>query len=222
MIMTRMLVATAGLAGLAAIAFGTGAANAERAVPIPAAARDVPQAKGLQTAVLAGGCFWGMEAVFDNVKGVKSVTSGYAGGTAATATYDQVSSETTGHAEAIRVVYDPAVVSYGTLLRVYFSVAHNPTELNRQGPDSGPSYRSAIFPQTPAQKLVAAAYIDQLKRTGAFGAPIVTKIETGNFYPAESYHQDFFARNPYHPYIMRFDKPKVAAFQAAFKPIAKP
>lgn len=218
--MTRLLVAAAGLAGLATVAFG-GVASAERAVPIPAAAHDVPHASGLQTAVLAGGCFWGMEAVFEQVKGVKSVTSGYAGGTAATATYDQVSSETTGHAEAIRIIYDPSVVSYGTLLRVYFSVAHNPTELNRQGPDSGPSYRSAIFPQTPAQRAVAAAYIAQLGKTAAFGAPIVTKIETGNFYPAESYHQDFFARNPYHPYIMRFDKPKVAAFKAAFKPIAR-
>ncbi len=222
MIMTRMLIATAGFAGLAAIAFGTGTASAERAVVIPAAAHDVPATAGLQTAVLAGGCFWGMEAVFEHVKGVQSVTSGYAGGKAETATYDQVSSETTGHAEAIKIVYNPKIVSYATLLRVYFSVAHNPTELDRQGPDSGPSYRSAIFPQTPAQKAVAAAYIAQLSKTRAYDGPIVTKIENGNFYPAESYHQNFFDRNPYHPYIVRFDKPKVAAFKAAFGPIAKP
>lgn len=219
--MTRLIVATAGLAGLALLAFTGGSANAERAVQIPAALKDVPRTPGLQTAVFAGGCFWGMEAVFEGVKGVQSVTSGYAGGTAQTAQYDIVSTETTGHAEAVRIVYDPAKVSYATLLRVYFSVAHNPTELNRQGPDSGPSYRSAIFPQNAQQKIVAAAYIAQLQKTGAFGRPIVTKLESGNFYPAESYHQDFFRQNPFHPYIVRFDKPKVAAFKAAFAPIAR-
>ena len=218
--MTRLIVATAGLAGLALLAFTGGSANAERAVQIPAALKDVPRTPGLQTAVFAGGCFWGMEAVFEGVKGVQSVTSGYAGGTAQTAQYDIVSTETTGHAEAVRIVYDPAKVSYATLLRVYFSVAHNPTELNRQGPDSGPSYRSAIFPQNSAQKQVAAAYIAQLQKAHVFDQPIVTRIETGKFFPAESYHQDFFRLNPYHPYIVRFDKPKVAAFQAAFRPIA--
>lgn len=219
--MTRMIVAAAGFAGLALIAVTGGAANAERAVNIPAALKDVPRTPGLQTAIFAGGCFWGMEAVFEDIKGVQSVTSGYAGGTADTATYDQVSSETTGHAEAVRVVYDPAKVSYATLLRVYFSVAHNPTELNRQGPDSGTSYRSAIFPQTPAQKQVAAAYIAQLQKARVFGAPIVTRVEAGKFYAAESYHQDFFRKNPFHPYIVRFDKPKVAAFKAAFPAIAR-
>ena len=218
--MTRMLVAAAGFLGLTAIALNAGSANAERAVVIPAAARDVPARGGLQTAILAGGCFWGMEAVFEHVKGVRSVVSGYAGGSRETATYDQVSTELTGHAESIKITYDPRIVSYGTLLRVYFSVAHNPTELNRQGPDSGPSYRSAIFPQNAAQRAVAAAYIAQLNRTRAFGRPIVTQIESGNFYPAESYHQNFFEQNPYHPYIVRFDKPKVAAFKAAFAPIA--
>jgi len=216
-----MIVAAAGFAGLALIAFTGGAANAERAVPIPAALNDVPRTPGLQTAVLAGGCFWGMEAVFESIKGVQSVTSGYAGGSAETARYDIVSSETTRHAEAIKVVYDPRVVSYATLLRVYFSVAHNPTELNRQGPDTGPSYRSAIFAQNPAQRQVAAAYIAQLRKTNAFGKPIVTRIETGKFFAAESYHQDFFRQNPYHPYIVRFDKPKVAAFKTAFAPIAR-
>lgn len=218
--MTRMFVAVTGLAGLALFSLYGGTANAERAVVIPAAHRDVPPTPQLQTAVLAGGCFWGMEAVFEHVKGVKSVTSGYAGGTADTATYDQVSSETTGHAEAVRIVYDPAVVSYATLLRVYFSVAHDPTQLNRQGPDSGPSYRSAIFPQNAQQRDVAAAYIAQLRAARAFGGSIVTRIETGRFFPAEAYHQDFFRLNPYHPYIVRFDKPKLAAFQAAFRPIA--
>ncbi|MBX9731956.1 MAG: peptide-methionine (S)-S-oxide reductase MsrA [Sphingomonas sp.] len=219
--MTRLIVATAGLAGLALVAFTGGSANAERAVQIPAALNDVPRTPGLQTAVFAGGCFWGMEAVFEGVKGVQSVTSGYAGGTAETAQYDIVSTETTGHAEAVRIVYDPAKISYATLLRVYFSVAHNPTELNRQGPDSGPSYRSAIFPQNAAQKQVAAAYIAQLQKAHVFDQPIVTRVETGKFFPAESYHQDFFRLNPYHPYIVRFDKPKVAAFKTAFAAIAR-
>jgi len=191
-------------------------ATAERAVPIPAAASDVPPGPGRATAVLAGGCFWGMEAVFERVKGVKSVVSGYAGGTRRTATYDQVSTERTGHAEAIRITYDPRVVSYGTLLRVYFSVAHDPTQLNGQVPDSGPSYRSAIFPQTPAQALTARRYIAQLTRARAFPKPIATKVETGAFYPAETYHQDFARRNPSHPYIVRWDKPKVAAAKAAY------
>jgi peptide-methionine (S)-S-oxide reductase len=216
----KTIVAGMALAGAALFAVSGGAASAERAVPIPAAAHDVPSAGKPQVAVLAGGCFWGMEAVFEHVKGVKSVTAGYAGGTADTATYDQVSSETTGHAEAIRVVYDPAQVSYGTLLRVYFSVAHDPTTLNRQFPDSGTSYRSAIFPQNPAQRAVAAAYIAQLSQAHAFKAPIVTKLETGGFYPAEGYHQHFYDRNPYHPYIVRWDKAKVAAFKAGFPSLA--
>ncbi|MGC6400118.1 peptide-methionine (S)-S-oxide reductase MsrA [Sphingomonas sp. FW199] len=208
-------------AALAAVTLIPVAGHAERAVPIPAPAADVPRAAGLQTAVLAGGCFWGMEAVFEQVKGVKDVVSGYAGGTKATATYQQVLTETTGHAEAIRVTYDPAVVSYGTLLRVYFSVAHDPTQLNRQGPDAGPSYRSAIFPQNAQQQRVAAAYIQQLGKTNAWGKPIVTKIERGQFYPAEAYHQDFARRNPNHGYIVRWDKPKVAAFKAGFPSLAR-
>lgn len=197
-----------------------GPAAAERAVPIPAARSDVPATAAPQVAVLAGGCFWGMEAVFEQVRGVKSVTSGYAGGTRDTANYDAVSTERTRHAEAIRIVYDPRVVSYATLLRVYFSVAHDPTQLNRQGPDSGPSYRSAIFPQSPQQRAVAAAYIAQLGAAGAFPQKIVTRIEGGTFFPAEAYHQDFFRRNPSHPYIVRWDKPKVAAFRAGFPKLA--
>jgi peptide-methionine (S)-S-oxide reductase len=209
--------------GLAAVvgAVAFAPASAERAVPIPAARVDVPRTPGLQTAVLAGGCFWGMEGVFGHMKGVKAVTAGYAGGTRATATYDQVSSETTRHAEAIRIAYDPAQVSYATLLRVYFSVAHDPTEVNRQGPDSGTSYRSAIFPQSPQQAQVARAYIAQLAAAKAFPAPIATRIEQGAFFPAEAYHQDFFDRNPTHPYIVHWDKPKLAAFRAAYPTLAR-
>lgn len=218
--MKKPLLATFAAVGIAGAVLSSGAAQGARAVIIPAVKTDVPAAPGLQTAVLAGGCFWTMEAVFEHVKGVKAVTAGYAGGTKATATYDQVSAETTRHAEAIRIAYDPRVVSYGTLLRVYFSIAHNPTELNRQGPDSGPSYRSAIFPQSPAQAQVARAYIAQLGQTRAYSAPIVTKIETGAFYPAEAYHQNFFDRNPTHPYIVTWDKPKLAAFRAAFPTIS--
>lgn len=211
------------LAGVALIGFGTltGSAHAERAVPIPVAKVDVPATPGVQIAVLAGGCFWGTTAVFEQVKGVRDVTSGYAGGAKSTATYDQVSTETTGHAEAIRITYDPRQVSYATLLRVFFSIAHDPTELNRQGPDSGPSYRSAIFPQNPRQTAVARAYIAQLTAAHAFGQPIVTRIEQGGFYPAEAYHQHFFQKNPTHPYIVHWDKPKVAAFRAGFPTLAR-
>ena len=220
--MFRKLATPAALAlsGLFILGLFTPPASAERAVPIPPPARDVPAVKGLQTAVFAGGCFWGMEAVFEQVKGVRSVTTGYAGGTAETANYPDVTTETTGHAESVKIVYDPQQVSYGTLLRVFFSVAHDPTQLNRQGPDSGPSYRSAIFPQNAAQRAVAAAYIRQLGTTKAYGAPIVTRLETGQFFAAEEYHQDFFRRNPFHPYIVHWDKPKVAAFRAAFPTLA--
>lgn len=191
-------------------------ARSEAAVSIPAPRLDVPARAGLQTAVLAGGCFWGMEGVFEHVKGVTAVTSGYAGGNANEATYETVSTERTRHAEAVRVVYDPRVVSYGTLLRVYFSVAHNPTELNRQGPDTGTSYRSALFPIGAEQAKVAKAYIAQLAATRVYSAPIVTRIESGRFYPAEAYHQDFLNRNPNHPYIRANDLPKVASLKATF------
>ncbi|MBB5711197.1 peptide-methionine (S)-S-oxide reductase MsrA [Sphingomonas xinjiangensis] len=200
----------------AALFLAPASVGAERAVPIPVAQQDVPAAKGPQVAIFAGGCFWGMEAVFQSVKGVQSVTNGYAGGTKASASYAQVSTERTGHAEAVRVVYDPRKVSYGTLLRVFFSVAHDPTLLNRQGPDRGPSYRSAIFPQNRQQQRVAAAYIAQLGRAKAYPRPIVTRLETGGFYPAEAEHQDFFWRNPNNPYITRWDKPKVTAFRNAY------
>ncbi len=186
------------------------------ASPVPAPRADVPRTNGLQTAVLAGGCFWGLEAVFEHVKGVRSVVSGYAGGSAPDADYRKVSSEKTGHAEAVRISYDPAQVSYGDLLRIYFSVAHDPTQLNRQGPDVGPSYRSAIFPQNAQQRQVAQNYLARLGSAKVYGRPIVTRIEGGSFFPAEAHHQDFMRRNPRHPYILAHDVPKVAALKKLF------
>lgn len=204
-----------GLAVLSAIVFASPGV-AEKAVSIPAIAEDAKEPVATAIAVFAGGCFWGMEGVFEHVKGVKTVTSGYAGGTADTANYEAVSTERTGHAEAIRIAYDPKTVSYGTLLRVYFSIAHDPTQLNRQGPDSGISYRSAVFPQSPAQANAVRGYIAQLSKARAYPRPIVTKIENGRFFPAEAYHQDFMRLNPNHGYIVRFDVPKLAAYKAAF------
>jgi peptide-methionine (S)-S-oxide reductase len=195
--------------------------HAEKAVILPAPAIDQAAQNRTEIAVFAGGCFWGMEAVFERVKGVSAVTSGYAGGTAATATYDQVSSERTRHAEAVRIVYNPSKVTYGKLLQVYFSVAHDPTQLNRQGPDTGTSYRSSIFPQTAEQTKLARSYAVQLTKAKSFSRPIVTKIETGKFFAAEDYHQDFMQKNPRHPYIVRWDVPKVAAFKAAFPSLSK-
>lgn len=193
-----------------------GAAPSASAAPLPAPVMTMPEGAGLQTAVLAGGCFWGMEAVFEHVKGVRNVVSGFAGGSAADARYDRVSSERTGHAEAIRISYDPRQIGYGELLRIFFAVAHDPTQLNRQGPDEGPSYRSAIFPQTPAQRKIAEAYLTQLRAAKLFPRPAVTRIETGRFFPAEAYHQDFMRRNPNHPYILAHDLPKLRALKAAF------
>jgi peptide-methionine (S)-S-oxide reductase len=170
----------------------------------------------MQTAVLAGGCFWGMEAVFEHVTGVRSVVSGYAGGSARDANYSTVSGERTGHAEAVRIIFDPTRVTYGQLLKVYVTVAHDPTQLNRQGPDVGPSYRSAIFPQNPAQRLAAAAFLQSLRSSGAFKKPIVTRIESGPFFPAEAEHQDFARRNPWHPYILVNDRPKLSRLRARY------
>lgn len=208
-------------AALALAAIGTFSQAQERPVAVPAAKMDVRNTAREEVAVLAGGCFWGVEGVFDHVKGVKSVTSGYAGGSSSTATYDQVSTETTRHAEAVRIVFDPSQISYAKLLQIYFSVAHNPTELNRQGPDSGTSYRSAIFPQSRPQQQIAAAYIAQLNSAHVFRAPIVTRLEQGSFYPAEGYHQHFLARNPTHPYIVVNDLPKVAALKTMYPSLYK-
>lgn len=180
------------------------------------AAASASAAPRTETAVLAGGCFWGMEAVFEHVKGVTDVVSGFAGGSQKDATYDAVSTERTGHAEAVRITYDPARVSYARLLQVFFAVAHDPTQVNRQGPDVGPSYRSAIFPQNASQTQQARQFIARLNATHTFKAPIATTIESSGFYPAEAYHQDFARKHPYHPYIMVNDRPKVASLKAKY------
>ena len=170
-----------------------------------------------EVAVLAGGCFWGVQGVFQHVEGVSSAISGYAGGAAGTAHYEMVGTNTTGHAESVRVTFDPRRISYGRILQIYFSVTHDPTELNRQGPDVGSQYRSAIFPTSSEQTRVAEAYIAQLEQAHAFDAPIVTKIEPGrNFYPAEDYHQDFLTRNPTYPYIAVNDLPKIENLKRLF------
>jgi peptide-methionine (S)-S-oxide reductase len=188
------------------------------ASPVPAPALDPPGASpGPQTAVLAGGCFWGVDAVFKHVKGVTNVVSGYAGGKAATASYETVSTGRTGHAESVRITFDPARITYGQLLRVFFSAAHDPTELNRQGPDEGTQYRSAIFYANDEQKRVADAYIAQLNEAKAFRKVIVTQVvPSAGFYPAEDYHQDFLRRNPYNPYIMANDLPKLDKLKKQF------
>lgn len=184
-------------------------------------AAPAPAAPKTDTAVLAGGCFWGMEWVFEHVKGVTGVVSGYAGGSANDASYDRVSSESTGHAEAVRISYDPSQVSYGKLLEVYFTVAHDPTEVNRQGPDVGTSYRSAIFPQSAEQERFARAFIDHLNSEHVWKRPIATKIEHGSFYPAESYHQHFAEKHPYFPYIAINDRPKITALKQKFPALYK-
>jgi len=174
-----------------------------------------------ETAVLAGGCFWGMETVFEHVKGVTDVVSGFAGGSASDATYDAVSSERTGHAEAVKITYDPKQISYGQLLQIFFTVAHDPTQVNRQGPDTGPSYRSAIFPQNAGQARAARAFIASLDSAHAYKKPIATRIESGGFYPAEAYHQDFARKHPLYPYIVVNDRPKVAALKSRYPSLFK-
>ena len=188
---------------------------AEPAVAIPAPTYDLPKAAGpVQTAVLSGGCFWGVQGVFEHLIGVRQVLSGYAGGAKSNASYEVVSGGNTGHAESVQINYDPAKVSYGQILQVYFSVAHNPTELNRQGPDVGTQYRSVIFYASDAQKKVAETYIAQLSKSGIFGAPIVTQLSAlQGFYPAEGYHQDYLLLNPTNPYIVYNDLPKIRNFQ---------
>jgi peptide-methionine (S)-S-oxide reductase len=194
------------------------AASATPKQRVPAAAVDVPlvHAPARQTAVFAGGCFWGTQAVFERVKGVLATTAGYSGGSASTAKYSQVTTETTGHAESVEVVFDPSRISYGTLLRIFFSV-HDPTELNRQGPDVGTSYRSAIFYTNDAQKRIANAYIAQLDAAKVFPNRIVTQVEPlKGFYRAEDYHQDYALKNPDNPYIMICDRPKIATLKQEF------
>jgi peptide-methionine (S)-S-oxide reductase len=191
---------------------------AEQAVVLPAPAIDDPKAHGAaQTAVLSGGCFWGVQGVFEHVRGVERVIAGYAGGEKATASYETVSSGTTGHAESVEITFDPAAISYGQILQIAFSVVHDPTQLNRQGPDVGTQYRSSIFYADAHQRHIAEAYIAQLERAHAFARPIVTRVdELHGFYPAEDYHQDYLVHNPTQPYIAMYDVPKVENFKKTF------
>ena len=203
--------------GLSLAACQQPAVAAENYFEAPAPVRIAKESGGLKVAVFAGGCFWGVEGVFSHVEGVRGAVSGYHGGNAATATYKATSSGVTGHAEAVRVVYDPKIVRYDELLQIFFSVVADPTLKNRQGPDRGSQYRAAIVPMSKEQRAVAAAYLKQMDKSGAWKRPIVTEIESyRKFYPAESYHQDFMFLNPRHRYIVQWDKPKVAALQRYF------
>ncbi|CAH1656548.1 MULTISPECIES: peptide-methionine (S)-S-oxide reductase MsrA [unclassified Chelatococcus] len=195
---------------------GPAAAQEGIAIPPPAVDREAAGSNS-ETAVLAGGCFWGVQGIYQRVQGVRSAVSGYAGGTAETAHYEMVGSGRTGHAEAVEITYDPRQISYGKLLQIFFSVAHDPTELNRQGPDIGPQYRTAIFPQNSEQAEIAKSYIAQLDQARVFNAAIVTKIESAyTFYPAEAYHQDYLTLNPTSPYIVYNDLPKIENLKKLF------
>lgn len=221
--MSTKIKATVASLSLAAFgAFGwachqVGADAINQVIPAPAVDTPAAEAKGLQTAVLAGGCFWGMQGMFQHVEGVTKVVAGYSGGTRETAHYEMVGTERTGHAESVEITFDPKRISYGQILRLYFAVAHDPTQLDRQGPDSGPSYRSEIFFNSPTQERIAKAYVEQLTQAKVFKSPIVTKIEPLKaFYPAEDYHQDFLIHHPDHPYIVRNDLPKVGALKRVY------
>jgi peptide-methionine (S)-S-oxide reductase len=214
----RFALGAAAIGALAIAAFAVmPSCAAEDAVKIPPPAADASSADGLQTAVVAGGCFWGVQGVFQHTAGVKSAVSGYAGGSQMTATYDQVSSGSTGHAESVQIKYDPKQISYGKILQIFFSVAHDPTQLNRQGPDSGTQYRSAIFTTSDEQKKVADAYIAQLNAAKIYGKPIVTKVSPlQGFFAAEAYHQDYLTLHPNQPYIAYNDLPKVENLKKLF------
>jgi peptide-methionine (S)-S-oxide reductase len=207
------LAKVAGVVALAvgAIALQRVAVSAEPATQVPAPVQDEKvAATHSETAVFAGGCFWGVQGVFEHVRGVKQVAAGYSGGAASTAQYETVSGGDTGHAESVQITYDPTQITYGRLLQIFFSVAHNPTELDYQGPDHGTQYRSAVFPVNPEQKMVAQAYIAQLDKAHVFSQPVVTRVENfKGFYPAENYHQNFLALHPDYPYIAINDLPKV-------------
>ena len=204
----------------ALLVFGFGPdAHAQTPLRIPAPQSDFSLASkpGKEVAIFAGGCFWGTQSVFERVKGVVATTAGYAGGSALTATYAQVTTETTGHAESVKVIYDPSRITYGKLLRIFFSVVHDPTQLNRQGPDVGTSYRSAIFFTNDEQRKISTAYIAQLNAAGVFRKPIVTEVTPlKGFYDGESYHQDYALRNPDNPYIQVCDRPKIDALRREF------
>jgi peptide-methionine (S)-S-oxide reductase len=220
MVMRRRLVllGVIGLIAASGAAWRTSVAHAEEARAIPAPALDEPLGSATsETVVLAGGCFWGVQGVFQHVEGVVNAVSGYAGGDKDTAHYEVVSTGTTRHAESVRITFDPRKITYGRILQIYFSVAHDPTQLNRQGPDVGTQYRSAIFPMSAAQAATAKAYIAQLDGAHAFDAPIVTRIEPGRaFYPAEAYHQDFLTLHPTYPYIVFNDLPKIENLKRLF------
>ncbi|HEY2709024.1 MAG TPA: peptide-methionine (S)-S-oxide reductase MsrA [Caulobacteraceae bacterium] len=210
-------VASAALAGFVVLHGVAAPTIAAAAVAVPAAAVDAPATGGTQTAVLSGGCFWGIQGVFEHVKGVKQVLAGYAGGKAATAQYETVSTGTTGHAESVKIVFDPAEITYGQILRIFFSVATDPTQVGGQFPDEGPQYRSEIWAMDAGQANVANRYIAQLNAAHAFHKPIATRVDPYvGFFPAESYHQDYLVHNPYAPYIATYDMPKVAALKATF------
>jgi peptide-methionine (S)-S-oxide reductase len=220
--MSKTLLATIVLAlvGLAFLLTGgsslLSAAEEVRVVP-PPTSDEVPASATSEVAVLAGGCFWGVQGVYQHVKGVTSAVSGYAGGDASSAEYERVGSGRTGHAESVQITFDPRVISYGRLLQVFFSVVHDPTQKNRQGPDSGTQYRSAIFPTNAEQARVAQAYIAQLGQAKAFKNAVATTLEPGrSFYPAEPYHQDYLTLNPASPYIFMNDRPKVLALERLF------
>jgi peptide-methionine (S)-S-oxide reductase len=213
----RKALAAVGLLAVAAVLSPIARSSAETAQVLPAPAVDEAAKPGTETAVFAGGCFWGVQGVFEHVKGVTKAVSGYAGGHVADPGYEQVSTGATGHAEAVRVTFDPAQVSYGTLLRIFFSVALDPTQVDRQGPDRGTQYRSALFVSGPEQERVARAYVAQLEAAHAFSRPIATRIEpAGPFYRAEGYHQDYLEHHPDSPYIAINDLPKVRAVQSLF------
>jgi peptide-methionine (S)-S-oxide reductase len=215
---SRLSLYAAALGALAITALGVAPLRAaEDAVVIPAPAMDAQASDGIQTAVLAGGCFWGVQGVFQHTSGVINAVSGYAGGSKATADYTMVSTGSTGHAEAVEIKYDPKKISYGKILQIFFSVAHDPTQLNRQGPDSGPQYRSAIFTANDEQKKVADAYIAQLNAAKVYKKPIVTKLgPLEAFYPAEPYHQDYLTLHPNQPYIAYNDLPKIENLKKLF------
>jgi peptide-methionine (S)-S-oxide reductase len=216
--LSRLSLCAAAIGALAIAAFvAVPSRAAEDAVVIPAPKADVKASDGLQTAVLAGGCFWGVQGVFQHTAGVVNAVSGYAGGSQMTATYEQVSTGSTGHAESVQVKFDPKKISYGKILQIYFSVAHDPTQLNRQGPDHGTQYRSAIFTTSDEQKQVADAYIAQLNAAKVYGSPIVTKVSALQaFFPAEAYHQDYLTLHPNQPYIAYNDLPKIENLKKLF------
>lgn len=204
-------------AAVGAWAFAAAPSAAQEGIKIPAPALDEPAQGGLEVAVVAGGCFWGVQGVFQHVSGVKDAVSGYSGGDSNTAQYNTVSTGSTGHAESVKIIFDPHKISYGRILQIYFSVAHDPTELNRQGPDTGTQYRSTIFPANAEQAKIAKAYIAQLNQARIYDAAIATSIEPGRaFYPAEAYHQDFLALNPTYPYIVYNDLPKIENLRRLF------